>query len=114
MREIKEGWNVDIEKSRFGFTNIFIYFRSNGSLKFLVLREFGMAMIPHEEGREPDPTIALSHFDAEDILKELAAALNEKGIVTPNEAKTSGLLEAKDSHLSDMRKIVGKTLDVNL
>lgn len=54
------------------------------------------------------PTLRLSNVVAEQFLKGLAEALDKQGIKTENDFKIQGLLEAKENHLEDMRKLVFK------
>jgi len=53
-----------------------------------------------------EPTLRIGVEFSEDFFPALAAALDSQGIKTENDHKIQGLLEAKESHLQDMRKLV--------
>jgi hypothetical protein len=61
-----------------------------------------------------DYIIKLPRYFADDLLKALAEALDEKNIKTDNDAKIQGVLEATKYHLEDMRKIALTAFNFNL
>lgn len=76
--------------------------------KTLVAKPF---VIKFEEGDScgcVEPTMRLSGELGEEFLKAFAEALDRSDIKTDNDFKIKGLLEAKDAHLQDMRRLVFK------
>lgn len=61
-----------------------------------------------EAHEEIQATFKLPRFDAEEVLKDLAEQLDQKGIKTSRDAKIEGTLEAMKLHLEDMRRLVFK------
>lgn len=60
------------------------------------------------------PFLQLPFRMPEEFFKAMAITLDIKAIKTPNDDKMAGLLEAKDKHLEDMRKLVFKNQGINL
>ena len=77
-----------------------------------ILKPFVFEMIKEERNSFNEPTMRLSGELAEAFLLAFAEALDKQGIKTDNDFKIRGLLEAKESHLQDMRSLVFKQ-DVN-
>ena len=71
-----------------------------------VAKHIELEFVPRKDGEEIEPTIELGRHIADEFLEALAEALDKKGIKTDNDAKLQGILEAKDVHLKDMRRLV--------
>ena len=57
---------------------------------------------------EQSPTMRLSQEIAGQFFKALADALSNRGVRTENDNRLLGMLEARNEHLQDMRKLVFK------
>ena len=55
-----------------------------------------------------EPSLRIDDEVSRDFLKAFAEALDGQDIKTDNDHKIKGLLEAKEAHLQDMRKLVFK------
>lgn len=70
------------------------------------LRKDGLiGWIPTKEGEPTEPFITI---DAKEfpIFEALADAIREAGIVPKNESRMEGILQAKDDHLQDLRRML--------
>ena len=112
---LENGWKVDIRKPIWGeAVQIFIYRYLQGKVQFMSPDKFGaMNLVEFENGavmlnaeNSPNPVLTLSGREANQILKELAEAIDRQGVKTDQDAKTEGLLEATKYHLEDLRRIM--------
>ena len=59
-----------------------------------------------EEAMHREPTMSVTGEFADEFMQAFAEELASHGIKTDNDHKIAGLLEAKNDHLEDMRKLV--------
>lgn len=62
-----------------------------------------------KDGEDIKPTLTIDGFEAEQFLKAMAEALDEKDIKTDKDAKIEGTLNATKYHLEDMRTLLKLT-----
>ena len=74
--------------------------------KTMVAKPITFEMVEVNNNAISDPTIRLSGEFETEFLGAFAEALDNSGVKTDNDHKIKGLLEAKDAHLQDMRKLV--------
>lgn len=65
----------------------------------------GKTLITLENGKAVEPEKYIFAFLDSDIAPQLLQKLSDKGLVTYNDSRNAGLLEATKYHLEDMRKI---------
>ena len=85
---------------------IVFYYKQNG--KAYSATPVSLDFKEVDEGADIDPTIRLGSEIARDFLDAMANELDRHGVKTENDFKVQGLLEAKEKHLQDMRKLVFK------
>lgn len=101
-----EGLKVAISISPIGGMDIYIY-RPLCRGKTQIVKPIALELEEIGEGTNPAaPTLRLNRFEGEELLKSFAEACDERGIKTDNDHKIRGLLEAKEAHLQDMRRLV--------
>ena len=70
------------------------------------LMEFDEGVLTFGNEDAPKPVLVLGGREANQILKELAEAIDKQGVKTDQDAKTEGLLQATKYHLEDMRTLL--------
>ena len=73
-----------------------------------IAKPVDLIFTPMNEEAENPPTLKLSSGNAGNFFSAFAEALDKQGIKTENDFKIQGKLEAKESHLQDMRRLVFK------
>lgn len=91
---------------------ILFYQTING--KKYVARPVNLKFEEVKEDESLEPTLEFHRQFSGDFMNALAEALDNANIKTENDFKIKGLLEAKDNHLEDMRRIVGNQLGIDL
>lgn len=98
-------WQVAIiERPGWDGSRIYLYKREGANSVFV--KSDGIA-ITHQEG---DPHTDDDYFCdmTREQIQALADGLAKAGVRTTNDAKNEGLLQAKQDHLEDMRRLVFK------
>lgn len=90
--------------------NIYIVDRSVFG-KRRVVKPMKIEWVEVEEGAEVPPSLSLGDELSLAFMPAMAEALAQDGIKTENDFKIAGLLEAKNYHLEDMRKLVFAQVD---
>jgi hypothetical protein len=86
-------------------TGIYIYFERDG--KTFVAKPVTLDFVEISQyGTTDGPTIGFDMFQVREFLVSIAAELDKNDIKKPSEDKVYDLLEAKNDHLQDMRKLL--------
>jgi hypothetical protein len=111
-------WQVRIEDRNFGLYVDLVIYRSLPNGRYEVMSEDSkgqkiIVTIGEGEGvPELKPTLRLNQHEAGQIMKAFAEAIHNQGVSTDNDARIAGLLEATKEHLSDMRKLVFRSRNI--
>ena len=103
---IRQAWEFS------GIEIVFIR-KEEGSLKWWVAKPIKLEWTEHKEAEASPATLTLPKEVSDDFMKAMAEALDGQGIKTDNDHKIKGLLEAKEFHLQDMRKLVFENKTIN-
>lgn len=104
---MKQGIDVRISYQGWSGDVLIAIFKNENGQRYIA-RPVELVFEPYEELNTFGPTMTVPEYLAKDLMKALAEELDQKGIKTENDFKIQGLLEAKESHLQDMRKLVFK------
>ena len=90
----------------FAGLSFYLYQEKDGKKYLVKPVDLVLQELPHDHFTPVDSTIKLSGYESDEFLKSLAEELDRMGVKTDSDFKIKGLLEAKEKHLQDMRRIV--------
>lgn len=108
MGGTSKGYHVMIDRTA-GRAKFGVYFFKEASPDWLNATVSGdggvLVWTPFKEG---DPVEPLMYIHAEEmpLLEAMANAMRDAGVVTTDENRLQGMLDAKDDHLQDMRHLL--------
>ena len=103
-------WQCTIRNDDFGMRLKLYIFRQthDGEVEFLVAGGNGSEPSIQKIAGDQDgiPTLIIPRLVGADIIKAIADALDRVGVRSDSDARISGLLDATNKHLEDMRTLV--------
>ena len=113
-------FNLEIEQHRHNYqVKLWLWEEGNGEDIYYTINNEGDGLIANSvKSTDPilhdhlKPLIVLPRAIANVFIKLVAEHANSNGINTENESILKGKLDAKEEHLSDLRKIIFTTLNV--
>lgn len=98
--------SVKIRSCDFGMGKAILFIHDRYDGKRFVAKPINLEFVEADPCVEIEPTLRITGEIATEFFKELAEEMDRNGIKTDNDFKIKGLLEAKEAHLQDMRKLV--------